>query len=86
MTPARQKVLQFIEQFIGEHGYAPTYDEMMKGVNARSRSTVWQQVQALWRDGFIEFDRHPSGVVKWRGIWVIGGSCPFCGHSPNTVS
>ena len=85
MTPARQRVLKFIEQFIEQEGYAPNYDEMMVGVGAKSRSTVWQQVQALCRDGFIAFDRHPSGIVKNRGIYIISGPCPRCGHNPNSL-
>ena len=86
MTPARQRVLKFIEGFIDKKGYAPTYDEIRIYVGGKSRSVIWLQVQALARDGFIEFDRHPSGVVKWRGIRVVSGPCPRCGHVANVLA
>ena len=74
MTPARQKVLKFIEGFIGEHGYAPSYPEIMEGCDIASKSNLHRMIGLLEKDGFIQVKRH-----RRRGILLSRAQCPYCG-------
>ena len=80
MTPARQKVLQFIEQFIGEKGYAPTYEDMGEGCGNASKSHMHHIVLELEREGVISVDRDRGGYGKARGIKLTPEFCPYCGN------
>ena len=88
MTPAHQRVLRFIEQFIGEHGYAPTYAELGKGCGYASSSNVHRIMLELERENLISIDRDRSGYGKARGINLNTEFCPYCGQvqSANMLS
>ena len=52
----RQKIYNFIVQYITEHGYAPTYKEICDGVEEQSAWIVHRHMQELFRDGVLETD------------------------------
>jgi SOS-response transcriptional repressor LexA len=41
-TMRQQQLLEFIAAFIAEHGYSPSYREVMKGCNYNSVATAAQ--------------------------------------------
>lgn len=53
-TKKQKELLEFIEQFIGEHGYSPSYREIMKGLNYNSVATVALHVNNLIRRGHLQ--------------------------------
>ncbi len=61
-----RRVLEFISQFIQRHGYAPTLQEICKGVGVRSPATVCEHIYKLEAKGFLK--RLPGKV---RGIEVL---------------
>lgn len=63
----RQKeLLEYIRQYIHEHGYSPTLVEMAKALRVSSLSTIHEHLASLTRKGVI---RRLSGVV--RGIELL---------------
>lgn len=52
-TKKQREILDFIEQFIGEHGYSPSYREIMKGLNYNSVATVSLHVNSLIKRGHL---------------------------------
>ena len=66
LTCRQQQLLEFIQGFIRERGYAPTYEEMRVVMGYANRSTVAYQVEALQLKGYIE--RRENRV---RAIWVV---------------
>lgn len=61
----RQKatVLKFVEQFLEENGYPPTYDEIKEGVGLSSKSHAMYYLKALEKDGLVERTPHsPRGL------------------------
>ena len=59
----RSKVLRFVEVFVGENGYPPTYDEIRESVGLSSKSHVDYYLDALEEDGLIErIPRTPRGL------------------------
>ncbi len=52
-TKKQRELLSFIEQFIGEHGYSPSYREIMSGLNYTSVATVALHVNSLIKRGHL---------------------------------
>lgn len=52
-TKKQKEILTFIETFIAEHGYSPSYREIMKGLNYTSVATVSLHVNNLIKRGHL---------------------------------
>jgi SOS-response transcriptional repressor LexA len=52
-TKKQREILTFIEKFIAEHGYSPSYREIMAGLNYTSVATVALHVNSLIKRGHI---------------------------------
>ena len=52
-TKKQKELLGFIEAFIGEHGYSPSYREIMTGLNYTSVATVALHVGNLIKRGHL---------------------------------
>lgn len=52
-TKKQKELLTFIEQFIAEHGYSPSYREIMLGLNYTSVATVSLHVNNLIKRGHL---------------------------------
>jgi len=63
----RSEVLEFVEGYIAEWGYAPSYDDIRKALGLSGRSHVDYYLDALEKDGQIE--RTPRTP---RSLRVIG--------------
>jgi repressor LexA len=59
-------ILDFIKQYIGVHGFAPTLSDIAAALNVSSLATVHEHVCSLAKKGFI---RKYQGAI--RGIEVI---------------
>jgi hypothetical protein len=53
-TKKQQELLTFIETFIAEHGYSPSYREIMSGLNYTSVATVSLHVNSLIKRGHLQ--------------------------------
>ncbi|MBI5467417.1 MAG: transcriptional repressor LexA [Candidatus Kerfeldbacteria bacterium] len=54
LPKTKQKVLQFLKDYIAEHGYAPTLTEIAKHLDVSALSTVHEHLQFLQERGFID--------------------------------
>ncbi len=52
-TKKQKELLTFIELFIAEHGYSPSYREIMQGLNYTSVATVALHVSSLIKRGHL---------------------------------
>jgi repressor LexA len=52
-TKKQKDVLSFVETFISEHGYSPSYREIMAGLNYTSVATVALHVDNLIKRGHL---------------------------------
>lgn len=52
-TKKQKELLAYIEQFIAEHGYSPSYREIMSGLNYTSVATVALHVGNLIKRGHL---------------------------------
>lgn len=67
-TKKQQELLQFITDFISEHGYGPSYREIMRGLDYKSVSTVAVHVDGLIARGWLNKRTHSA-----RSLEVVSG-------------
>lgn len=78
LTKKQHDLLCFIESYIDEHGYSPSYEEMMDGLDHKSKSTIHRLITCLEQRGYVR--RIPQAH---RGIEVLRSATPIM---PNTKS
>jgi repressor LexA len=69
-TKKQRELLTYIEQFIAEHGYSPSYREIMAGLNYTSVATVALHVTSLIKRGHLrkrDFSARSLELVKPTG-------------------
>lgn len=66
-TKKQRELLTFIEQFINEHGYSPSYREVMNGLNYTSVATVALHINNLIKRGHLRKRDHSA-----RSLEVVG--------------
>lgn len=63
-TKKQKELLTFIETFIGEHGYSPSYREIMTGLNYTSVATVALHVNSLIKRGHLVKRDHSARSLE----------------------
>lgn len=63
-TKKQRELLTFIEQFIGEHGYSPSFREIMTGLNYTSVATVALHVNNLIKRGHLRKRDHSARSLE----------------------
>jgi repressor LexA len=63
-TKKQRELLTFIEKFIGEHGYSPSYREIMAGLNYTSVATVALHVNNLIKRGHLRKRDHSARSLE----------------------
>lgn len=70
-TKKQRELLTYIENFIAEHGYSPSYREIMRGLNYTSVATVALHVNSLIKRGHLRKRDHSA-----RSIEVVQPTAP----------
>lgn len=63
-TKKQRELLSFIEQFISEHGYSPSYREIMSGLNYTSVATVALHINNLIKRGHLRKRDHSARSLE----------------------
>jgi SOS-response transcriptional repressor LexA len=63
-TKKQRELLAYIETFIAEHGYSPSYREIMAGLNYSSVATVALHVNNLIKRGHIQKREHSARSLE----------------------
>ena len=63
-TKKQKELLAFIEQFIAEHGYSPSYREIMNGLAYNSVATVALHVGNLIKRGHLRKRDHSARSLE----------------------
>jgi repressor LexA len=69
LSERQQRILDFVVEYTGDHGYPPSIREIGQAVGISSTSVVDYNLRALERGGLIRRDREVS-----RGLGVVGQS------------
>jgi len=68
-TKKQRRLLSFIQEFIAEHGYSPSYREIMNGCNYNSVATVSLHINSLIKRGHLVKRDHSA-----RSLEVVDGA------------
>ncbi len=63
-TKKQQETLEFIRNFIAEHGYSPSYREIMTGMNYTSVATAALHVNNLIKRGHLQKRDHSARSLE----------------------
>lgn len=63
-TKKQKALLDFIDKFIGEHGYSPSYREIMTSLNYNSVATVALHVNSLINRGHLRKRDHAARSLE----------------------
>lgn len=63
-TKKQRELLNFIEQFIQQHGYSPSYREVMTGLNYTSVATVALHINNLIKRGHLRKRDHSARSLE----------------------
>lgn len=63
-TKKQRELLVYIEQFIGNHGYSPSYREIMDGLKYNSVATVALHVNSLIKRGHLKKRDHSARSLE----------------------
>src|SRR5271167_3040171 len=74
LTKRQKEVLDYLVSFETRHGYAPSFEEIGKGLKLSSLATVHKHIATLQKKGFIR-----RGYNQSRSIDVVAvpGPVPF---------
>jgi repressor LexA len=64
LTERQLKIKAYIQEYFGQHGYAPSYREIMKKVGIPSLSVVRYNQERLQREGHLERDAHVARGIR----------------------
>jgi len=66
ISQTRQRILQFIRDFVDYRGYSPTVRDILKGCGLSSTAVVQHHLNVLDREGFIQRDARVFRSIKLR--------------------
>ena len=61
LTPKQKQVLDYLTEFIGEHGYSPTLEQIGKRFRLRALSNIHKHVTNLHKKGWITREKRTRG-------------------------
>jgi len=64
LTKRQKEILDFIHAFIGEHGYAPSFEEIAQAFGYSSLATVHEHLSNLERKGYIRKSYNESRSIE----------------------
>lgn len=63
-TKRQKELLDYVDAFIKEHGYGPSYREIMNGIGYKSVSTVAIHVEGLITKGYLNKRDHSARSLE----------------------
>ncbi|MEZ5398463.1 MAG: transcriptional repressor LexA [Bryobacteraceae bacterium] len=64
LTPRQKQVLDFIAEFVAEHGYCPSYEEIAAGLQLASLATVHKHISALEGKNYLRRSYNQSRSLE----------------------
>ena len=75
-TKRQKELLDFVDAFIQQHGYGPSYREVMVGLNYKSVSTVAIHINGLIEKGYLRKRDNSARSLEVVSTQFKGGPAP----------
>ncbi|MEK7461032.1 MAG: transcriptional repressor LexA [Patescibacteria group bacterium] len=69
ITPKQKAILTYIESYLGDHDYAPSYREIAEALELRSVATVAEHIDGLKRKGYLHKEPSLARSVQLTPVW-----------------
>lgn len=80
LTQAQERVYRFVRDFILEHGYAPSYEEIRAHLGFKSLNAVYKHLKAIEERGFLKIPwNNRKRALELLPIRTAAASIPFLG-------
>jgi repressor LexA len=89
LTKRQFQVLSFLDRFVKENGYCPSFDEIGKSLQLSSLATVHKHINTLERKGFIRRDYNRSRsieILDRAPLQQVAKSRQAAEHAPGRVN
>ena len=73
MKKRHEQIRDFIVQYIKTHGYPPSYQEIGEGVGAKSKGTIYANIQQMNELGIIKAVPGQPRCISVPGYQFIEG-------------
>jgi repressor LexA len=74
LTKRQKEILDFLELFLGEHGYPPSYEEIARHFGYTSLATVHEHLENLTQKGYIRKSYNASRSIELVPVGQGGAS------------
>ena len=64
LTKRQRQILDYLSSYAGEHGYAPSFEEIAEQFNYNSLATVHEHLSNLERKGYIKRSYNESRAIE----------------------
>jgi len=64
LTKVQRRILDFLQSYTAEHGYAPSFEEIAEAFNYNSLATVHEHLSNLDRKGYIRKSFNESRAIE----------------------
>jgi len=79
VSDTRQRILEFMRNFVEQRGYAPTMGEIQKALGIRWKSLVEYHLKALEEEGVITREREVARGIEVHGFGKKARAIPLLG-------
>lgn len=69
ITPKQKVILAYIENYLEDHEYAPSYREIAEALDLRSVATVAEHIEVLKRKGYLRKEPSLARSVQLTPVW-----------------
>ena len=85
-TKKQKELLSFVDSFIKEHGYGPSYREVMNGMGYKSVSTVAVHIDGLIAKGYLRKRDNSARSLEVVSANYTGGSSASTPSTPGSTA
>lgn len=78
-SDTRQRIVNFMRNFVEQKGYAPTIGEMQRALSLSSKSLVAYHLRALEEEGVIGRERQVARGIEVSGVGKRARTVPLLG-------
>jgi len=79
VSDTRQRILEFMRNFVEQRGYAPTMGEIQKALGISWKSLVEYHLKALEEEGVITREREVARGIEVHGFGKKARAIPLLG-------
>ena len=85
LTQRQTQILDFIDHYVAEHAFSPSYHDIMREFNFTSPGTVYRHLQALKRKGAVVSEHHCSrSILPTKRLSAVAEAPPPLSPAPTT--